>query len=77
MSCASLAKPLLPALANRTLELAADFPGFWYQYPECSSKFLGICTKHKPKREQWDLRDPAVRQMFINMDFVCKAREKH
>lgn len=63
-------------MAQRTLELAEDFPGFVYYYEECTKKFLGICTKYELKRWAWDLSKPEVRKQLIDMGFVAKVRAK-
>lgn len=61
-------------LKQRRLEIAADFAGFEYPYHECIKRFLGFCTKTERRREKYDLADPAVRKMLIDLDFVAVVR---
>lgn len=74
-SCASSLRRSLPALELRTLELAPDFPGFFYQYEVCAKKVV-FCLKYEMRKELYDLRDEAVRKKLGAMGFVAKVREK-
>lgn len=75
ISCSSLALSSPPALPNRTLRISPDLPGFEYQYRVCAKKILGVCVKHKMKKEIYDLRDEAVRKQLIDMGFVARRRD--
>lgn len=75
VACAGVELDLVPALKLRTLQIAADFPGFEYQWEECVSHFIW-CTKKEMKIETYDLRDSAVRAKLKDMGFVLKVREQ-
>jgi hypothetical protein len=66
-------------LENRTLRIAADFPGFEYQYEDkekCIKKVLFVCVRHPMKTDKYDLTDPALRKQLLDMGFVARVREK-
>ena len=72
--CAST--EIVPILANRTLRISPDKPGFEYHYNVCTRWFLGACTKTILQVDYYDLTDPVVRKQLIDMGFVLKVREK-
>ena len=76
LSCASSRLLGLPSLENRTLRISETIAGFEYQWEECDTKFIGICTKYKMVKETYDLNDIEVRKKLINMGFVLRVRDK-
>lgn len=77
VSCSSFAKPSPPQLGLRVLDLDPERPGVAiYQYQVCVKKFLGLCVKHEPKREEFWLADFDTWRQFVAMDFVLRARVK-
>lgn len=65
-----------PVLANRSLRISPDLPGFEYQYEVCLKTFLGICTKRQWTKDTYDLTDIATRNKLIDMGFIGVVREK-
>ena len=76
MSCASWGQVSAPTLANRTLEISKDIPGFVYWSRVCDHTILGICVRTKIQKETYDLTDPLVRQKLIDMGFVAHVEQK-
>ncbi len=76
LACASFQPVSPPQLANRTLRLSSEKPGFEYQYEVCLKSFLGICTSKIFRKDFYDLNDPLVRQKLIDMGFVARVREQ-
>lgn len=75
-ACASVDKPLPPALELRTLDLCLDEPGFCYQHEICTKKgLLGKCREWSIVKEVFDLTDPEVRKKLYYMNFVGRVRE--
>ena len=74
--CASLSDVIIPELENRTLQIAPDFAGLYYQWRICTKSFLGSCRKWEIKRETYDLNDLTVRAKLIDMGFVAKVKDK-
>jgi len=75
-ACASEAVKV-PALENRTLFIAKDQPGFYYQWRECSKKGLfGNCREEKMVIEYYDLRDEKVRSQLRDMGFKATSERK-
>lgn len=69
--------PIIPALENRTLRIAPDFAGFYYQWRICVKNGLfGGCRKWEMKKELYDLSDPGMRKQLIDMGFVAKVKDK-
>lgn len=75
-SCATWGLASPPTLANRSLELSPDFPGFYYQYSVCDKKFLGICTHASMHRDTYDLTNATVRAQLRAMGFIGVVRPK-
>lgn len=75
-SCAS--SPLLgpPPLKDRVLELAPDFPGFYFQYRVCTKHFLVFCTQSVMQKDIYDLRDETTRKQLLAAGFVGRVRDR-
>ena len=74
LSCASLAKPLIPRLEQRTLRISKKIPGMEYKY---CVKYKFLSSKCKEwKIDYYDLTDEKIKNKLINMGFVLKVRSK-
>lgn len=58
---------LAPQLRDRRLRVCTEKPCFYYEWEECVSHVLGICTKKEWRRDEYDLTDPAVRKQMVDM----------
>jgi hypothetical protein len=74
VSCAGLLLISPPARGQRTLEIAADFPGTYYQWKRCTKHFLWKCTEFEFVRETDDWTKPEVRKELIDQGYVCVPR---
>lgn len=74
-ACAATNLELVPELKARTLQIAADFAGFEYQYEVCVSHFIW-CTKKEMRRDTYDLTKKETRDQLRAMGFIARVRER-
>lgn len=70
-SCAS-SLTRLPTLKNRTLRIAEDFTGFYYQYTVCNRRLL-VLSKCYLKQEFYDFKNKETRLKLKHMGFKLKV----
>ena len=71
LSCASLAKPLIPLLAKRTLRIHPSKPGVFYDY--CVKRaWIGDKCKEW-KTDFYDFTDEKTRLKLSNMGFRLRV----
>lgn len=73
--CGSLQAVSPPRLQERTLELASDYPGAYYQFVVCVEPGFIRCRKEQIVREVFDLSDPEIRKQLMDADFVLVKRD--
>lgn len=77
LSCASWRIRSPVPLNLRQLRISQDEPGqLEYSYECCKKTLLGVCVSKELCTDTYDLTDYDIREKLIDMDFVCKVREK-
>lgn len=76
LSCATLQLDLPPRFELRKLEISPDKPEAFYEYNQCTRKFLGVCTRNAVMVDHYDLTNAAVRKQMRDAGMFIMVREK-
>lgn len=77
LGCTSFSLPQPPTLLTQELRVDPDAPVLYFQWQSCKKTGLfGKCRELVWEKKTYDLNDPAVRKMLIDLNFRMRAREQ-